>query len=106
MNITEKNILLSEFMEVNYSEELNKLRDAYEISQDDQPLKMYHNSWEWLMPVVIKIEKTTSISIDISCDNCQAFDCHEQKILFVEETEKMQSTYEVVVKVVQQILNK
>lgn len=106
MNISEKNELLAEFMGINYLEELNKLRDASEISQDGQPLKMYHNSWEWLMPVVIKIEKTTSISINISCDNCEAFDCHEQKILFVEETEKMQSTYEVCVKIIQQILNK
>jgi hypothetical protein len=58
------------------------------------------------MPVVTKIEKTTSISIDISCDNCQAFDCHEQKMLFAEETDKLQSTFEVCVKVIQQILNK
>jgi|TARA_R110000782_G_scaffold21110_3_gene56904 hypothetical protein len=53
MNTIENNKIIAEFMNVDYITELNKLRDN---STNDEPLKMWHNDWSWLMEVVEKIE--------------------------------------------------
>jgi hypothetical protein len=71
MNTIEKDKLIAGFMNVDYITELNKLRDN---STNDEPLKMWHNDWNWLMEVVEKIEslgyyvktiKTTCLILDV-----------------------------------------
>jgi len=120
MERTEKNKLILEFM--GEFDKISSWRGSYswsdgpfftanhptreEVVQSACEYAPYDSDWRWLMPVVEKIESTTSISIIISCGNCEAFDTDSQEPMFWEETNKLQSTYEVCVKVIQKILNK
>lgn len=75
MNTIENNKLIGEFMEVKFKDDelyLNELRamkangiyfeQGYMLSE-----LQYHTSWEWLMPVVRKIERTVRW-LEISCN--------------------------------------
>jgi len=65
MNTTESNKLIAEFMSVRYKsdkdyfKELVEMREdgiLYELGYMESQLK-YHESWNWLIPVVQKIKK-------------------------------------------------
>ena len=66
----EGNKLIADFMG------LWKGIDCYEYSKDVcygfKDLK-YHSSWEWLMPVVEKIEKIKGVRIFIKGNRCEIF---------------------------------
>lgn len=65
MNTTERNKLIAEFMGYKFYEHLPLKRNGWQLESNkdtaiylthsDEDLK-YHNSWDWLMPVVEKIE--------------------------------------------------
>jgi len=58
MNTTENNKLIAEFMGIeSFKDSLASLNDGkINISKDVYEQAKYHTSWDWLMPVVEKIE--------------------------------------------------
>ena len=68
--ILECNKLIAEFMECFYSETFEGLLPNHWVNKNGEPLTSYldtelkyHTSWDWLMPVVDKIEKYGIIEI-------------------------------------------
>lgn len=63
----------------------------------------YHTSWDWLMPVVSKIENETLLSIIISCDNCEVYNSETQETVYYEEGVKLFATWTAVTKAIEWI---
>jgi hypothetical protein len=69
METTENNKLIAEFMGVNITtiDDIRKNKNPYIASADghlEDDLK-YHSSWNWLMPVVEKIEDYDEYDVEI-----------------------------------------
>ena len=109
MSIRKNNILLAEFMGEKVDDQG---MGGYDISDLE-----YHESWDWLMPVVIKIESVCTlskvksmVSVSIADNDCRIEQDPQHAIAFKEEIEfediwevkdtKMEAVYEAVIKFV------
>lgn len=97
--IISDNKLIAEFMglkwEHEYPEELRVVLNEGEFGEY-RPLAQYHVSWDWLMPVVDKIENIEGGQFDVSInwDKTSVIDWRLNKELVVVETGiKVTNTY-------------
>lgn len=90
MNTTENNKLIAEFMSV----------DLHEYVMNGGKTLEYHSSWDWLMPVVEKIE-SNGFDVRIRKDDCVIYYCSDKSddvVLYLEsKSGKMESAYLAVV---------
>ena len=111
--IEEGNKLIAEFMggkknnisDIYYLPEFGHYFNSYgQIEWSDcfrlNELK-YHTSWDWLMPVVEKIESFDHISVDMTKGYCRVFKCynfedryrHGNQLAFSSDTPKIQAVW-------------
>lgn len=95
MNTTEKNKLISEFMGFKWSDASKGFVTDHKDFVFEKP--KYHLSWDWLMPVVEKIEKTNAVKIkDNECMIFKSF-CNDGIVTYVVSETKMRATYNAVI---------
>jgi hypothetical protein len=73
---------------------INNLPPTEKIRYFEEDLK-YHSSWDWLMPVVEKIENTEDVSVVIENDNAYIQGVFNFSVF---EDTKLKSVYSVVIK--------
>jgi len=114
MNTTKGNKLIAEFMGVSpvgsgASDKEPNWYDGWELQKAGLPFKCgimgngthelpFHSSWDWLMPVVEKIENESDSIIEIELDNAHISGDFK---LSVHEHSKIESVYTAVVKFIQ-----
>lgn len=106
MEITESNKLIAEFMglkNISHSKKYGGIIIA-SPSEDDLEIVpvLYHTSWDWLMPVVEKIE-SLNFAVDIqsippSGQYCRIFSAGADVVPFKGYESKMTAVYQAVVK--------
>jgi hypothetical protein len=64
----------------------------------------YHDSWEWLMPVVEKIE-SLGFEFNIGGDVVRIFDMNGNELIDTSASTKIQSIYQAIVRFVSEISN-
>ena len=69
--ILENNKLIAEFMDVFISDYTSEEEEWIKTFNENDLL--YHNSWDWLMPVVVKINSTTSFTVVIQSMDCYVY---------------------------------
>ena len=97
--IEEGNKLIAEFVGAKLTKGNFYLLDG-EILAHEADLK-YHTSWDWLMPVVEKIESFDHISVDMTKGYCRVFKCynfedryrHGNQLAFSSDTPKIQAVW-------------
>lgn len=118
-NIIKNNKLIAQFMGGKLNGEL-----SFRIAQNDifipncgvvrwdtvetgkGPVIKYHESWDWLMPVVEKIESIENYSVDITKGYTRIFIClntedryrHGNQIAYCSILNKIEATYIAVIK--------
>ena len=106
------NKLIAEFMGVNVItlDDVRKNKDPYHSSSDGylkDDLK-YHSSWDWLMPVVEKIENLgyEFTIIESRCNINHNTDHSEEELFHIETLgSKLDTTYQAVVKFIKHLKN-
>ena len=100
----ETNKLIAEFMD--WTKPFNEIHDAtlYKVEQGTFELDelQYHTSWDWLMPVVEKIEFESNpevrfIIMQHDCEIQEINGGHWRDLIEFNETSKLQATYKAVV---------
>ena len=96
MTTEEKNILIAEFMGDDFMQNVIVPMLAHHYPSPEE--MRFSDSWEWLMPVVEKIENHVALdaTITIELDNCSAIYGIDQKF-HAASYSKIESTFEVVV---------
>lgn len=99
MNTTENNKLIAEFMEYpsnGFGKYICPVKDI-PVEADELP---YHTSWDWLMPVVEKIEGCDGVS-DEEVVTIEYHDCiipyHQGEIRAIGADSKIDAVYQAVV---------
>tara|TARA_R110000868_G_scaffold402711_2_gene679345 strand:+ start:280 stop:579 length:300 start_codon:yes stop_codon:yes gene_type:complete len=95
MNTQENNRLIAEFMGV------GKLHEAQSSNQWNQ----YHTSWDWLMPVVEKIESDERYDVDILQYGTRIREGQKEivnNIADISFDKKIEHTYDAVVEFIKQ----
>lgn len=95
MNTQEKNKLIAEFMNFPTKELGGRLTDGALIN-----ICKYHTSWDWLMPVVEKIEYDYMYSVSPTWEHCVIQNAGENSEKLYIETDgqsKIEATYYAVV---------
>lgn len=78
---------------------LNELETVFQRTEGRN--KNWNNSWEWLMPVVEKIENKIGHAVEICQENCVIYE-HESKnslnaLFDIDSESKIDATYKAVV---------
>lgn len=97
--ILESNKLISEFMD------LEIISDGISwFDTNYRPLGSYHSSWEWLMPVVEKIEKEYKHEVHIYAhynwknpNRCTILTWKDDVIIYTSSKSKIECVYEAVI---------
>jgi hypothetical protein len=104
MNTQENNKLIAEFMSVDYVDVDTYLEDNKELQ--------YHTSWDWLMPVVERIEsfifdENNSYNVTIGSTNyCIIQDSNGDRIEIIKDNgeTKLETVYKAVVEFIKQYI--
>jgi len=104
--ILDNNKLIRDFMGVNYSKGVLgdsriyfKIKVAYmddEIISAEEDFR-YHISWDWLMPVVDKIENDCSHEVVVFGDHCHINQGDTHDMGYSSKGSKKESTYQAVI---------
>jgi len=105
MTVQESNKLIAEFMG---NHTIGSTNDLYDPQQHNFPVEhtcsvddiMYSTSWDWLMPVVEKIEDTWDFSVHIE-DFCCTIFTRSVEFSFESPESKIDATYKAVVELIQ-----
>ena len=98
MNTQENNKMIAEFMDARY-EENKSFHESSDAYYEDCELE-YHTSWDWLMPVVEKIESLGYV-FTIQGGKAEYGEMISETQCFIAE-DKLSSTYQAVVEFINQ----
>jgi hypothetical protein len=107
MNTTENNKLIAEFMGVETTSDATNSMYHYEGNSIGRNLH-YHNSWDWLMPVVEKIESDERYDVDILQYGTRIRENQKNivsNIADISFDKKIEHTYDAVVEFINQLNN-
>lgn len=99
------NELIAEFMGLTFKKEINGIKyynvpvghiESHNASMGDFA---YRRRWDWLMPVVEKVEKIEGVRVIIKCSRCRIL--AGKKVFSCHTISKLNSMYRVVVEFIE-----